>query len=54
MTIYPIYRLNDWVKLEIVEVFVCRFWSNTKIAPLHPRTSWRYINDFTYLLTYIK
>jgi len=21
------------------------------LAPLHPRTSWRYINDFTYLLT---
>jgi len=20
-------------------------------APLHPRTSWRYINDFNYLLT---
>jgi len=21
---------------------------------LHPRTSWRYVNNFTYLLTYLK
>jgi len=28
-------------------------WNFVFFAPLHPRTSWRYLNDFTYLLTYL-